>query len=84
MLIAFYPQAKQGNALACNVCLRLLERRSAMVGTDAPVKVDVVVEAAAAAVPRSTASLIAELDRIVAERRGGVVPGLLIEGDPPA
>jgi hypothetical protein len=83
LLIAFYPQAKQGNAAAAGICLKLLERRAAMVGTDAPVRVDAVVEQAAAAAPQSTAALIEELDRIVRER-GRSASGLVIEGGPPA
>jgi hypothetical protein len=69
LLIAFYPEARKGNVASAGICLKLLERRAAMVGMDSPVRIDISAEAVAAETPRSTAALIEELDRIVAERQ---------------
>jgi hypothetical protein len=70
LLLAFYPSAKQGSAVAAQVCLRLLERRSTMVGTDAPQKLDVHVVMQEAVEPvGGTALLIRELQRIADERK---------------
>jgi hypothetical protein len=70
LLIAFYPKAKQGDGPAAQICLRLLERRSAMTGTDAPQRLDVVVAQATADAPAgSTAALLYEIERIANERQ---------------
>jgi hypothetical protein len=76
LLATFYPQAKNGMQGAATVCLRLLERRSAMTGADAPQRVDVTVVQAPED-PNSTLRLLAELDRIANER----VDPKLIEGE---
>jgi hypothetical protein len=68
MLTTFYPQAKNGMSGAATICLKLLERRSAMTGADAPQRVDVTVVQAPDEDPNSTLRLLAELDRIAAER----------------
>jgi hypothetical protein len=48
--------------------VKLLERRASMLGTNAPTRVYIVVEQTTAGQPDSTSQLLAELDRIAAER----------------
>jgi hypothetical protein len=74
MLTAFYPQAKNGMQGAATICLKLLERRSAMTGSDAPQRVDVTVKQAAEE-PNSTIMLLNELNRIAAERDPKTIEG---------
>jgi hypothetical protein len=72
----YYPRAKSGDGPSAQICLRLLERRAAMCGTDQPQRIDVVVAQANADVPEgSTAALIRELERLADERQqaSGVV-----------
>jgi hypothetical protein len=67
MLAAHYPAARTGSGSAAQTCLRILERRSAMVGHDCPVRVDVILEPKADA-PNSTQELLDLLNRIAAEQ----------------
>jgi hypothetical protein len=76
MLSTFYPQAKSGMQGAATICLKLLERRSAMTGADAPQRVDVTVTQMPDDLT-STMRLLAELDRIAAEQTP-----VTIEGEP--
>jgi hypothetical protein len=79
MLAAHYPAARTGSSAAAQTCLRILERRSAMVGHDCPVRVDVILEPKARA-PSSTEQLLLELNRIVAERSEPAPTLKVIEG----
>jgi hypothetical protein len=87
LFLTYYPLAKQGQGSAAHVCLKLLERKSAMVGHDSPQRLDVHVVAETADAPGSTAALIRELERIALER-SGPADGAVIEHDaevvPPA
>jgi hypothetical protein len=79
----WYGQAKT-SAPAAMLCLRINERKAALLGLDAPqhVRMDPIqIIANAGPQQGSTAALIAELDRIAEERQRSV-PGLLVEGDP--
>jgi hypothetical protein len=80
-----YGQAKT-SAPAAMLCLRINERKAALLGLDAPAHVRLdPVQIIANAGPQqgSTAALIAELDRI-AEERNRSAPRLQIEPDPAA
>lgn len=72
LLMAFYAQAKEGNPVSAGLCLRFLERRAEMLGSDAPQRVDVVLGRKAEQ-GGSTAKLLEALDRIAAERDGSIV-----------
>jgi|tagenome__1003787_1003787.scaffolds.fasta_scaffold20537934_2 hypothetical protein len=84
LMIHWFAAAKNGSASAANatqLCLRIMERRSALCGLDAPVHWRIeVIEQAAASAESSTAALLKELDRIAAERPDDG-HGLIIEGE---
>jgi hypothetical protein len=81
LLHAFYPLAKTGSSSAAQTCIKLIERRACMVGSDAPTKVDILVEKRQ--VTNSTEDLLRELDRIAAERPAPkLIAGTDIEVDP--
>jgi hypothetical protein len=83
LMIHWFAAAKNGSASAANatqLCLRIMERRSALCGLDAPVHSRIeVIEQAAASAESSTAALLKELDRIAAEPEDS--SGLIIEGE---
>jgi hypothetical protein len=83
LVAAHWASAATGSQSSTQVILRLLERRASMIGADAPTKIDIVIDQVGQH-PTSTDQLLAELDRIAAERQPN---GLLIEGqkidDPP-
>jgi hypothetical protein len=68
LMVHWYTQAKGGSTTATSLCVKLMERRSAMTGTDAPVRLDVVVERQTAESPGSTQLLLDMLNKIAAER----------------
>jgi hypothetical protein len=83
LISAHWGSAATGSQSSTQIILRLLERRAAMIGADSPTRIDVVIERVGEH-PDSTTQLLAELDRIAAERKQP--EGLLIEGttvDPP-
>jgi hypothetical protein len=83
MLAAHYPAARTGSSSSAMTCLRILERRSAMVGHDSPLRVDVLLQPKADA-PSSTEQLLLELQRIVDERtpEPALIEGANRRGDP--
>lgn len=89
LLVQHYAAARSGSINSSQLVIRLLERRSSMVGYDVPLSARVAVEVIQhSAVERegSTALLLAELDRIAAEQdsSGLVIEGEIAEPDPAA
>jgi hypothetical protein len=80
LLQTYWPAARTGSSSAAQICLRLLERRASMTGCDSPVRVDLTIESTTEQ-QTSTDVLLAELNRIAAERPSLT---LVTEGDPPA
>jgi hypothetical protein len=78
----WYQKAREGSAVGTSLCVDLMKRRAAMVGTDSPsnLRVEVIGEATANQ-PSSTEALLRELDRIANEGKSAS-GGLAIEHDP--
>ena len=84
LMVHWYQKAREGSALATTLAIKLMERRSQMLGSDMParMKIEVVAGGAQQHTESSTKALIRELDRIASER----APALQIvssEPDPP-
>ena len=82
LMVYWYQKAKDGSAVATSLCVDLMKRRAAMAGTDSPQRIDVVVAQQVADDPSSTVQLLAELDRIAAERTPPSDPVIEAKTDP--
>jgi hypothetical protein len=70
LLTHWYAQARNGGAMATQLCIKIMERRSALCGLDAPATMRMeVIQHGAAEQPNSTQLLLDQLNRIVAERQ---------------
>lgn len=71
MLLGVWPRAKSGDDKAIESVLRLMKRRAALLGLDAPVKRDITLhsytEAAAQRYGLDPQEVLAEAERIIAE-----------------
>jgi hypothetical protein len=77
-----------GAGSATQLTLRIMERRAALCGLDAPLHARLEIAAQQAPnEPSSTQALLEQLERIVAERPAPACPiiegGMLVEGEPP-
>jgi hypothetical protein len=68
LLTPWYAAAREGNATACALTLKILERRAHLTGIDAPEHMRIELLEQRGAEPTSTERLLFELDRIAAER----------------
>jgi hypothetical protein len=68
LLMPWYKAAKEGNATACALTLKILERRAHLTGIDAPEHMRVELLEQRGAEMTSTERLLFELDRIANER----------------
>lgn len=76
---AHYAAAVQGGTSATVCVLKIMERRARLLGLDAPTRTDNPLGDGGAHSENSTETLLAELDRIAAERGAG--DGPIIEGE---
>jgi cytochrome P450 len=73
----YWAQARSGNTAAANVVTKLMERRSLMLGSDSPSRIELVTRVADGEQPGGTELLLEQLRLIAAEHR-------VIEGEPPS